>query len=152
MELGHFFMVPVNYFAIILCGVFAMMLGFLWYGPLFGKQWSKLVGLTKDKMMEANKDMPKTYGLMFGASLVMAYVLAHFVWYAAPGHLTLFIALKTAVWAWLGFVATTAVSKYLFTPEKKPLKLLVIDSGYYLVSLLIMAATIYFLFPIRLYA
>lgn len=120
-----------------------MILGFLWYGPLFGKEWSKLSGMSKEKM---DKDkMSTTYGVMFVSSLIMAYALAHFVWYAAPGNLTLFIAAKTAVWAWLGFIATYALSKFMFNPVKKPLTLLAMDTGYYLVSLIVMAVIFYFL-------
>ncbi len=143
MELGNFFMVPINYFAILLCGVAAMILGYLWYGPLFGKKWSKMVGLTKEKEETTKKEMPKAYGLMFVSSLVMAYVLAHFIWYAAPGYLTLFIAMKTAVWAWIGFIAMYAFSKFLFNVEKKPWSLLAIDTGYYLVSLLVMSVILF---------
>ena len=145
MDLGNFFLVPVNYLAVLLCAVASMVIGFLWYGPLFGKPWSKMTGMTKEKMDKAKESMPTTYGLMFVSSLVMAYVLAHFVWYAAPGSLTLFISVKTAVWAWLGFVATYAFSKFLFNAEKKTWALLVIDAGYYLVTLVVMGAILYFL-------
>lgn len=132
------FLVPINYLAILLCGVVAMLLGYLWYGPLFGKDWMKMVGMSKDKM---DKDsMFKNYGLMFLSSLVMAYALAHFVWYAAPGSVTLLVGVKTAVWGWLGFIATYAGSKFLFSAQKQPVKLLMIDTGYYLVTLVIMGA------------
>lgn len=137
-EMGNFFQVPINYFAVFSSAISAMVIGFLWYGPIFGKQWSKIVGLTAEKIEKSKKEMPKTYGLMFAASVVMAYTLAHFVWYAAPGSLTTFIAVKTAVWSWLGFIATTSLSRFLFSPEKKPLMLLVIDAGYYLVVLVVM--------------
>ncbi len=132
------FLVHVNYLAVLLSAVAAMVIGFLWYGPLFGKEWMLLVGLTEAKMAKAKDQMGQMYGLMFVSSLVMAYVLAHFVWYAAPGSLTLLIAVKTAVWAWLGFVITTQLSKFLFSPDKKPVKLLVIESSYYLVTLIVM--------------
>lgn len=142
--MGNFFLVPVNYFAVLLCGVVAMVVGYLWYGPLFGKRWSKLVGMTEEKMKKAKSSMPMTYGLMFAGSLVMAYVLEHIVWYAAPGSLTLFIAVKTAVWVWLGFVATTSLSRFLFSPDKKPWSLFVIDVSYYLVTLVLMGAVLYY--------
>ena len=144
MELGHFFMVPVSYLGILLCGVASMVIGFLWYGPLFEKPWMKMTGMTPEKQAKAKKEMSKTYGLMFVSSLVMAYVLAHFIWYAAPGSLTLFIAVKTAVWAWIGFVATSAFSKFLFNVEKKPWSLFAIETGYYLVTLIVMGAILYF--------
>lgn len=134
----NMFLVPINYLAIILCAVASMVIGFLWYGPIFGKQWMKLVGMTKEKMEAAKGGMPKTYGVMFVSSLVMAYALAHFIWYAAPGSVTLLIGVKTALWGWVGFVATTTLSRFLFSPEKKPMTLYYIDTGYYLVTLVVM--------------
>ncbi|OGG07451.1 hypothetical protein A2872_02510 [Candidatus Gottesmanbacteria bacterium RIFCSPHIGHO2_01_FULL_42_12] len=146
MELGNFFQVYVNYPAVLLSAVAGMVIGFLWYGPLFGKQWMKLTEMKPDKKMVADNQMTTTYTLMFGSLLVMAYVLAHFVWYAAPGSLTLFIAVKTAVWAWLGFVATYALTKFLFNPNKRPpLMLLAIDTGYYLATLMVMGLIFGFL-------
>ncbi len=141
--MGNFFLVPVNYVAVLLSGILAMVMGFLWYGPIFGKEWTRLVGFTPEKMAKAKKNMPQTYGIMFISSLVMAYALAHFVWYAAPGSLTLFISVKTAVWAWIGFVATVSLSRFLFSPERKSINLFLIDVGYYLVSLVIMAIVFY---------
>ena len=139
------FLVHVNYLAVLLCGIASMIIGGLWYGPLFGKQWEKLVGMTQQKKDAAKKDMAMSYGGMFIGSLVMAYVLAHLVWYAAPGSLTLLISVKTAVWAWLGFVATVSLSKFLFTPDKKPFSLLFIETGYYLATLVVMGIIFAFL-------
>lgn len=136
------FLVPINYLAVLACGVLSMALGFLWYGPLFGEEWMKLVGMTKDKMEKAKQDMNKTYTLSFLSSVVMAYVLAHFVWFSAPGAGTVLVGIKTGIWAWLGFVATTSLSQYLYSLEKKPMKLYVIDTGYYLVLLVLMGVVL----------
>lgn len=145
MELGNFFQVPINYVAVLLCGLLAMIIGYLWYGPIFGKEWMKLVGMTKEKVEKSKDSRQMTYGVMFVASLVMAYTLAHFVWYAAPGSLTLFISIKTALWAWIGFVATVSLSRFLFSGEHKSYKLLAIDAGYYLATLVVMAIVLYLL-------
>lgn len=130
------FLVPINFLAILACGILSMVIGFLWYGPLFGKEWMKLVGMTKEKMEKAKENMIQTYTVSFLSSLLMAYALAHFVWFSAPGTVTAVIGVKTGIWAWVGFVATTALSGYLYSPEKKPMKLYVIDTGYYLVMLI----------------
>lgn len=145
MELGNFFQVPVNYFAVLLCAVSSMIIGSLWYGPIFGREWMKLVGFTPQSMEKAKKSMTQTYILMFISSLVMAWFLFHFIWYAAPGSYTLFISIKVAVYAWIGFIATVSFTKYLFSPEKKSAKLLYIETGYHLVSLIAMGAIIFLL-------
>ena len=38
----------LNWLAIIVSTVFSMVLGFIWYGPLFDTAWMKLVGLKKE--------------------------------------------------------------------------------------------------------
>lgn len=145
MDLGVFFQVPVNYFAVLLCGISSMAIGFLWYGPLFGKEWMKLVGLTAEKQEKAKKTMQSTYTAMFISSLVMAWILFHFIWYAAPGSYTLFISIKVAIYAWIGFVATASFTKFLFSPDRKPVQPLLIEIGYQLASLIAMGTIFYLL-------
>lgn len=129
--------VPVNYVAVLACGVASMVLGFLWYSPLlFGKPWMALMGLTAKKMEESKKDMPKTYGTMFVTALIMAYVLSGFVGLSQATTVT--AGLQVGFWAWLGFVATVMLSNVLF--GGKPVKLYLIDTTYQLVNLLIMGA------------
>lgn len=137
------FLVYINYLAIMLCGLVAMVIGVIWYGPVFGKTWMKLVGLTGKRTMK--NDMVKTYAAMFVAALVMAYVLAHFIWYAAPGSATVWIGVKTAIWAWLGLIAVSNLSRLLFVPTKNPVMLYIIDSGYYLITLVAMGYIIAYL-------
>lgn len=96
----------------------------------------RLVGMTEKKMEAAKQGIAKSYVISFLTALVMAYVLAHFIWYAAPGSATLTIGLKTGIWAWLGFVATSGMSSYLFNSDKKPWELYLLETGYYLVLLL----------------
>ncbi len=45
--------VPINYLAVVVAAIANMVLGFLWYGSLFGKQWIKLSGFTAEAMNEA---------------------------------------------------------------------------------------------------
>lgn len=137
------FLVPINYLAIIACGIAYMALGYLWYGPIFGKQWMKLSGLTAEKQEKAKKEgMEKKYLASFLLSLLMAYVLAHFIWFTAPGAVDLTIGIKTALWAWVGFIATSSTSSYLFAVEKKPWKLYFLDNGYMLGGLLLMGTVL----------
>ena len=35
----------VNWIAIVIVAVFNMILGTLWYGPLFGKLWMRIIGV-----------------------------------------------------------------------------------------------------------
>lgn len=130
-------MVEVNWLAILLSVVWAMFVGSIWYGPLFGKPWMKLMGFNKkDKAGVSSSQMSKLYGIQFVASLVMAYVLAHSLEYASA-YLNINGAsagLSVGFWNWLGFVATVTLGKVLW--EGKPWRLYLIDSGNYLLTLL----------------
>ena len=73
--------VSINYLAVFVATVAAMALGFLWYGPLFGSQWKKLMGFT-DKTMKQMKMTPVQSMIGgFVSTLIMSYILAHFVDY-----------------------------------------------------------------------
>ncbi len=127
-------MIQVNYVAVLISAVAAMVVGSVWYGPLLGATWMKLAGLRKE---DADKSqMPKLYGIMFVGVLVEAYILSHFIHYA--GAYSLVNGMKTGVWAWLGFVAPVMLGNYMFT--KKPMQLYYIDAGYALVNLVVMGA------------
>ncbi len=131
--------VPVNYLAVLIAAVVNMVLGFLWYGPLFGKQWMQLSGFTKESMDKAKaKGMNKNYAIMTLGSLLMAYVLSHSLVFASTYTQTFGAAagLMAGFWTWLGFVAPVTVSSVLW--DAKPWKLWFLNAGYYLVGLLVM--------------
>ena len=130
-------MVPVNYVAVVIGAILAMVVGSVWYSKaLFGKEWMKLVGKSESDINKGN--MPLLYGTMFVGALVEAYVLAHFIHYA--GAYSLINGIKTGIWAWLGFVAVTSLANSMF--EGRPMKLFYINAGYALVNLMIMGAVI----------
>ena len=126
----------INYLAVLAAAVAYIVLGFLWYGPLFGKQWIKLMNFDKKKMSEMkNKGMGKTYVIMVVGTLVTSYVLAHFVDYLDAANVA--GALTAAFWIWLGFVAPVQLGMVLW--EGKPWKLYFLNAAYYLVNLAVMA-------------
>ena len=133
-------MVPVNYMAIFAAAILSMVLGYLWYGPLFGKEWMKLMGVSKEKMEKGMKDgdMMKLYGLQFVGSLLMAFVLAHALEFAST-YLEvegISAGFQTGFWNWAGFIAPITLGTVLW--EGKPWKLWFMNNSYYLVTLLSM--------------
>lgn len=125
----------INYLALIIAAIIPMIVGFIWYGPLFGKQWMKLAGVTKKDMEAKKSEMPKTYGIMLVASLVMAYVLSQFV--TTGGAIS---GAMVGFWIWLGFVVTVKLTDVLFNGNPK--QLFYIDISYRLVSLVLMGAVL----------
>lgn len=128
-------MFNVNLLAVLASGVASMVIGFVYYHPkVFGDTWMKLVGISKSDIDAKKSEMGKIYGMMFAASLVMAFVLANFIQNAAVSDVV--SGIMVGFWAWLGFVATSSFTGVLF--EGRPLKLFYISSGYQLVTLLVM--------------
>ncbi len=93
----------------------------------------KEVGLKKDSMKNPN---PAFFLMPFAGSIVMSYVLSHFIVYARAE--TAVAGAITGAWVGLGFVATTTLMNYLFANRSKELYL--VDVGYHLVSLILTGA------------
>lgn len=131
--------VPINYLAVLACAIASMAIGFVWYGPLFGKQWIKLSGMSTEKMQGAKASgMGKSYAPMFVGSLVMAYVLAHALIFAATYLKASGVSagLTAGFWNWLGFIAPVTLGTVLW--DGKPWKLWLLNNGYQLLNLLVM--------------
>ena len=130
--------VPVNYLAIFVAALVAMGLGFVWYGPLFGKQWLALSGRSEaDIKAAAEKGMGKTYAIMAVSTLVMYYVLAHSLVFASS-YLNATGAgagLAAGFWNWLGYIAPVTLGSVLW--DGRSWTYWFITTGYYLAALLL---------------
>lgn len=131
--------VPVNYMAVLMAAVANMVLGFLWFGPVFGKLWMKHSGMTSEMMEAAKKQgMGKSYALMALGSLLMAYVLSHALIFASSylGTSGVSAGLQTGFWNWLGFVAPVTIGVVLW--DRKSWGHWAVTYLYYLVGLMMM--------------
>lgn len=124
----------MNYLAILVAGVVNMVIGFLWYGPLFGKKWSALTGVTEEQMKSINPG--PLYAQSFVATLVAYYVLARFIAQTT----TLTEGIEVACLVWLGFVTTVQFTASLFST--RPQTLYFLDTGYQFVTFLAAGAII----------
>ena len=125
--------------AVLVAAVAAMVVGALWYSPaVFGKQWMKLMGMTKKSMEKEKKNMGKKYLLTFISLLVTAFVLAHFVDFT--GAVDMAEGMQVGFWAWLGFVGPATLINSLWTG--KPGQLWALDNGHFLVVLVVMGAVL----------
>ncbi len=66
----------VNLLAVLVAGIVPMIIGALWYGPLFGKRWLELMETTAEEIQEKGFNPLKTYGVSFLLALVTAFILA----------------------------------------------------------------------------
>ncbi len=129
--------ISVNWGAVIVAALSNMVIGFLWYGPLFGAIWAREMGWTAEQMEEGKKkSMAGMYALTFVGALLMSYILAHFVEYV--GAVTVGDAIELALWTWLGFFVPASLSQV--TWEGKSKKLWILNVSYYLVVLAVAAS------------
>lgn len=131
--------VPINYIAVLAAAAASIILGFVWYGALFGKQWRGLMGFTYEKMEELKaRGVGTSYALMIIGALVMSYVLAHALIFASS-YLNVSGAtagLVAGFWNWLGFIAPVTIGTVIW--EGKPWRLWLLNNAYQLLSLLLM--------------
>jgi len=130
----------IDYWAVVIAGIVGYAAGALWYWG-WSKPWMEAQGFTLESM-KANQS-PVPYLLAFVANLVMALMLAGVIGHLGIGEVTIRNGVISAAAVWLGFVATTQTVNYRF--GKRPLKLLLIDSGHWLVVLLLQGAVIGFM-------
>ncbi len=136
-----FFM--VNIWGVLIAAVVSILLGMLWYGPLFGKKWMSLVGMTPEIMASAKNAAYKSYIISALINFLMAYVIGIFIKNMFVPDLR--SAFLVGFLAWLGFVATTMATQFLYSVKKDSWTLYAINVSYQLVSILL-ASIILFIF------
>lgn len=63
----------MNFLALFLIALIPLVIGFVWYGPLFGNAWMKEMGFTKESL--EGKNMTLTFILSYVFSLFVAMFL-----------------------------------------------------------------------------
>jgi hypothetical protein len=117
----------INVLAVLASGIWSMILGFLWYGPFFGKPWGTYTGWTSEKVRTVGGgSMALTYILAFVAAVLQAIALT--VFGRSLGVATWSDGLWMGLLAGIGFVALGFGTTFLF--ERKPIGLWLIVSGY----------------------
>jgi hypothetical protein len=129
----------VSIIAIIGSGIVSMLIGYVWYGPLFGKMWAQLQGWSvEDMKARQSQSMAKSYAMMFIGSLVLATVLGMFA--RTVGALTLSDGAMVGFVAWLGFALPLLLTSVLW--EGKSWKLYGLNAGYYLVQFVVLGTIV----------
>lgn len=130
-------MIEINYWAVLVCGIVAMILGFIWYGVLFGKKWMEVIGATEMDMI-ARKEMQRKAGplylIQFILVLFQAYVLTHYIqgWSEVSGP-------EGALWIWAAFIMPIVAAGSMWNNDSRKVawSRFLIQSGYYLILFVI---------------
>jgi|TARA_B100002003_G_scaffold195869_1_gene185869 hypothetical protein len=123
-----------NAIALIVAAVVAQILGMLWYGPVFGKQWLGFMGWSKADADKRMKEGKKNMIIAFVGSLVTAYVFSMIL--GQLGTVGFSAGAVVGFWVWLGFLATTQMGSVLW--EGKPKGLYYLNTLFSLVNLALM--------------
>lgn len=67
----------INFYIFFLAALVPLVIGFVWYGPLFGNIWMKEMQFTKESL--AGKNMALTFVLCYVFSVLIAFLLQYLV-------------------------------------------------------------------------
>ncbi|HEU5238487.1 MAG TPA: DUF1761 domain-containing protein [Pyrinomonadaceae bacterium] len=124
----------INHFAVVAAAVTTFVIGGVWYSPLlFHKAWMDANRFNEEELKKAS--MGKIFSISFVLSLIMAYNLAAFL--GGPDTTALWGATAGAL-AGIGWVALSIGVLGLF--ERRSLKYVLINGGYFSVSFVMMGA------------
>jgi len=128
-----------------------LVIGFIWYAPWFpiGAAWVRMQGMDPKNMPKApggQMAMSMVLGMLIGP-LLMLFVFTHDFWVyldafnnvktgGTDGYkLKLMDGVMGGVFTWLGFIVPLNLNSVAF--DRKPWKLFFINTGYYLITLVV---------------
>lgn len=127
----------INYLAVLVASILSMVLGALWYGPLFGKKWMQIIGakpMTEAEKKQMQKQAMPLYLVQFLLTLFQVYVLAQYIagWTDASG-------IENSLWIWAAFVMPTVAGASMWNNDSKEIawSRFLIQGGYQLVLFVI---------------
>ena len=125
----------INLWPIIVAAIVSFIIGSIWYSPfLFGRDWMILNKMSdKDISAAKAKGLWKSYVAQFIATLITFGILAFFM--VEMGIQGITDGALVGVMVWVGFIATNMVSAIAW--ERKPIKLVLINSLGILVTLIV---------------
>jgi hypothetical protein len=133
-------MLDINLMNVLIGAVLSMIVGSLWYGPIFGKKWMEVIGVDPNSMNnpETKKAMQKQamplYIVQFLLAIFQVWVLAHYIanWEELSG-------VANSLWIFAGFVVPTLAGSSMWTNDSTKIKWqrFLIQFGYQLIVFII---------------
>ncbi len=120
-----------------IAAIAAFAIGFVWYGPLFGKKWCKAVGKKKGDCQPEPLPIVLSFFGWLAAASVFGWLLG-LIPHSSPN-----FPFGLATVLWLSFILPPIISDVLWSGRHK--RLIWIDGGYQLAGMLVMAAAFHFL-------
>lgn len=131
--------IHVNWPAIVGAVAAAFAFGGLWYGPLFGKTWAKLMNFPAD-FKPAPGAMKQAFALQLLGALLTSYVMTFSLkvwlpstWGLGPDGPHYMFGIYAGVFTWLGFYVPLQLGKVSW--EGRPWKLFLINTTHDFINL-----------------
>ncbi len=111
----------------------SIVLGSIWFGPLFGKKWMTLMGMNPNdtaKIEEGKRQMWKMYVIQMIASAMtvatLSIVVLHF------DNFTVGETIGTSLLIWIGFVIPSEIGSVLWSGKtfKQMREIFLLNAGY----------------------
>lgn len=123
-----------NWLAVVVAALVQQVLGFLWYGPLFGETWLQASGKTREEVGSPGAAIPISVVSSLLAALALALLLT------VPEQPSLGLGIAVGFVASLGFAATAVATSNAF--EGDPPKVTALYALYAVLSTTAMGAVI----------
>ncbi|WDI30328.1 DUF1761 domain-containing protein [Hyphococcus flavus] len=124
----------LNLVGVLVASVVFFMVGWIWYGPLFGEAWMAAEGMTE-------MGAPEPVWLLGGLIITIAQVIGIGLVMRWRNVADMTAAVKTALVLWLVFALPFAHYAYIYTPEHNA-TMLMIDAGHLLVGWVVSAVVL----------
>ena len=128
--------VILNWWAILVATIASFILGALWYGPVFGKYWMKLMNFDKNSTKKMKLTGTQAMGIGFVITIISVYILAHFVDYLEVTSIA--GAAQLAFWLWLGIQVPVIIGSFLW--EGRSFKLFLFNGAYRLIDIILITS------------
>lgn len=121
--------------AVLAAVVTSMIMGFVWYGPIFGKAFMRYLGmdaLTPEQMKEGQKEAMPGYLVSMATVAVSTVVIAFLFDWAMPGSGYAdgwMFGISLGVAGWLAFYVPGTLTGIFF--DKRPFGFWAISAGYW---------------------
>jgi hypothetical protein len=141
-------MIYLNGWAIAAAALSTIVIGFLWYGPLFGTAWLKEMGVSPDFKPDPAL-LKRSMCLMIAGAILTAVALACGIeicrpstWQTGDDAAPAVYAVSAALFAWVGFYVPMLLGGVAW--ENRSWKWFRINAGFHFASLLAMGMILAF--------
>lgn len=123
----------VNFLAILFSAILAMVVGAIWYGPLFQKRWLEVIGASQLDL-EARKKMQSEAGKLYFIQFLLVLFQVGAIHYLT-GYISIHYAFSLTLLFWLVFVMPTIAGTCMWNNDstRTAWSRFFIQSGYQLV-------------------